>query len=202
MRRVCATFTRSAHRTYPHQIDREERNIESAGDPDGGDDRAADTHGTAASNPVADEDDARDGQPPISRRLEAALWLIGLGAAVALLGACALPASAPRTEIPGLTGPTLFADGLGYWVVVGTIVLALLTVEAVVRRNRAWLAIVALGAAATVAALLPAIAGLDPLPAPAPYPSPRLLADPGPGLWTLALAGPCVAAGGLLLRRR
>ncbi len=33
-------------------------------------------------------------------------------------------------------------------------------------------------------------------------PSPRLLADPGPGLWTLALAGPCVAAGGLLLRRR
>lgn len=174
MRRLRTPFTRRTRRAYPHQIDREERKIEPPGVP----------------------------AIRISRRLEAALWLIGLGAAVALLGACLLPASEPRTEIPGLAGPTLFVDGAGYWVVVGAIALALLTVEAVVRRNRAWLAIVALGAAATAVGLLPALTGLDPLPAPQAYPSPRLLAEPGPGLWTLALAGPFVAAGGLLLRRR
>lgn len=157
---------------YPQRIDREERKLGAAGDP-------------------VDE-------PP--HRLEAALWLIGLGAVVALLGALALPASEPRSEIPDVAGPTLLADGPGYWVAVGAIVLALVTVEAVVRRNRAWLAIVALGAAATTVALLPALTGVDPLPAPAPYPGPRLLAHPGPGLWTLALAGPLVAAGGLLLR--
>lgn len=173
---VAAVAGSSQTRDYPQRIDREARKIEAAGDP--------------ADTPAAP-----------GRRIEAALWLIGAGAAAGLLGALALPASAPRSEIPDVTGPTLFADGPGYWVAVGTIVLALLTVEAVVRRNRAWLAIVALGVAATVVALLPATTGLDPLPAPAPYPAPRLLADPGPGLWTLALAGPFVAAGGLLLRR-
>lgn len=197
MRRVCASFTRSTRPAYPHQIDREERKIEPAGDPE------QDAHAAASSEDERATAGARRGDaPPISRRLEAALWLIGLGAAVALIGACGLPASTPRTAIPGLAGPTLFADGPGYWVVVGAIVLALLTVEAGVRRNRAWLAIVALGAAATAVGLVPALAGPAPLPAPAPYPSPRLLAEPGPGLWTLALAGPLLAAGGLLLRRR
>ena len=193
MRRLCTPFTRRTRRAYPHQIDREERKIEPPGDLAQTSDEPPDR-----TRPGERHDDL----PRISRRLEAALWLIGLGAAVALLGACLLPASEPRTEIPGLAGPTLFVDGPGYWVVVGAIVLALLTVEAVVRRNRAWLAIVALGAAATAVGLLPALTGLEPLPAPQAYPSPRLRAEPGPGLWTLALAGPFVAAGGLLLRRR
>jgi hypothetical protein len=84
-------------------------------------------------------------------------------------------------------------------VLVGAVALALVVGEWQLRRNRAWLAIAGLGAAALVAAVAIALDGSPSLVVARPGGAAAVATEPGAGLGALALGGAAVAAGGLLL---
>lgn len=123
---------------------------------------------------------------------------MGFGAIAVATGAALLPATIARDPLADVGGRTLLDAGVGYWVLVGLVVLALLAVEAFLGWSGAWLAIAALGVAGIATAVLAATI-LPPVSEPL---AGGLPARPGPGLLALGVGGLAVTAGGALLRPR